>query len=162
MLEIEWAPMPDSEKLAILGILPDPWAVVGGDQDIEGCDYQIERLDLFTFAYSSSLSFDDFTFCRSHIPGNRSWIYFFDASLITGMITIAGLGEPSDETAILMYLRIAEQTCERLPEKIICENAFKADKSWLKRWSKIGYYRDFPDELDDDFASCEYAASVTV
>lgn len=147
MLEIEWAPMPDSEKLAILGILPDPWAVVGGDQDIEGCDYQIERLDLFTFAYSSSLSFDDFTFCRSHIPGNRSWIYFFDASLITGMITIAGLGEPSDETAILMYLRIAEQTCERLPEKSSAKMPLKPTNHGSRGGRKSDTIETFPTSL---------------
>ena len=162
MLEIEWAPMPDNEKVDISDLISDPWVLVDGDQDIEECDYNSEKTDLFTLVYTSALSVDDFTFCRAHIPGNRSWIYFLDSYLITGMITIAGLGEPSDETAILMYLRIAGQTCERLPEEIICENAFKADKSWLKRWSQIGYYRDFPDELESDFASCDYVASAAI
>jgi hypothetical protein len=54
-----------------------------------------------------------------------------------------------------MYLRIAVQTCERFPEKITCENAFKAEKSWPKMWSEVGFDRSFSADLEGDFASCE-------
>ena len=143
MLEMEWAQLPDGEKLAIADLLADPWVLVGGDQGIEEKEYRIERFDLFNFTYTSDVSVDDLTFSRTHTQGQQEWIYFLDASWTTGVITIAGLGEPSDETATQMYLRIAAQTCERLLEKITCENAFKASKLWLKKWSEVGFIETF-------------------
>jgi hypothetical protein len=158
MLEIEWAPMPDSEKSGILGLLPDPCILVDDNSDIENHEAQIERVHLFTFTYTSPLFEDAWYFCRALISGQQEWIYFFAGLFDRDVIRIAGLGQPNDETAIRMYLRIADHTAETFPEKITCEIAFRAEKSWLKRWLQVGYYRDFPDQLDSDFASCEYVA----
>ncbi len=157
MLEIEWAPMPQIEKMTISGLISDPWVLVGSEEEIENFGPSIERVDLFIFTYTTALSVDEFVFCRAHFPNQQEWIYFFDGVGVTGVITIAGLGKPNEETAIQMYLRIAEYTCERLPEKISCEGAFKADKFWLNSWSKIGYYKDFPEFLECDIQNCKYS-----
>ncbi len=156
MPEIDWAPIPDSEKLAILVLLPDPCILVDEDGDLGNPGALKERVHLFTFTYTSPLFEDAWFFCRALISGQQEWIYFFEGLFDADVIRIAGLGPPNDETAIRMYLRIADHTCETFPEKITCESAFKAEKSWLLRWSQVGYYRDFPDLLESDFASCEY------
>jgi hypothetical protein len=156
MPEIEWVPMPDRERVAILGLLPDPCQLADEDGDVENYGSPIERVYLFTSTYTSVLFEDACFFIRALISDQKEWVYFFEDLFDADVIRIAGLGQPNDETAIKMYLRIADHTCETLPEKITCESAFKADKSWLKRWSQVGYYRDFPDLLESDFASCEY------
>lgn len=158
MPEIDWAPMPDGEKLAILGLLPDPCILVDEDGDLVIPDALTERVHLFTFTYTSPLLEDEWYFCRAQISGQQEWIYFFEGLFDADAIRIAGLGQPNDETTIQMYLRIADHTCETLPEKITCESAFKAEKSWILRWSQVGYYRDFPDQLESDFASCQYVS----
>lgn len=160
MLEIDWAPMPDNEKLAILGFLPDPCILADDDSDPENNETPIERVHVFTFTYTSPLFEDAWYFRRALISGQQEWIYFFEGLFDADVIRIAGLGQPNDETAIRMYLRIADHTCEIFPEKITCESAFKAEKSWLKRWSQVGYYRDFTDLLESDFKTCEYVASA--
>jgi hypothetical protein len=71
MLEMAWAPLPVSEKLAIYDLLSDPWALVGGVQNIEDNERHIERANLFTFTYNSDVCVDDFTFRRAKVQGQQ-------------------------------------------------------------------------------------------
>lgn len=85
---------------------------------------------VFTLTLVSALSEDDFVFRRVTIPGTSSCLYFLDSTLVTGSVTITGLGGASDATAIKMYLRLADYTGETLPNRnCTFADRFKACKS---------------------------------
>ena len=74
MPEIDWAPMPEIEKLAILGLLPDPCILVDEDGDLGNPGALKERVHLFTFTYTSLLSEDAWFFRRALISGQQECI----------------------------------------------------------------------------------------
>lgn len=126
--------------------------------ELEKCSFLWEETAIFTLTFISALSEDEFVFRRVTIPGISSCLYFLDSTLVTGSVTIAGLGDASDATAIQMYLRLADYTGETLPNRICTVvDRFKAGKSeFMLRWREVSYYRENPDLFQEDYDGCAY------
>jgi hypothetical protein len=126
--------------------------------EFEKFSFLWEETAIFTLTFISALSEDDFVFRRVTVPGISSCLYFLDSTLVTGSVTIAGLGDASDATAIKMYLRIADYMGEALPNRICTAvDRFKAGKSeFMLRWREVSYYRENPDLFQEDYDGCAY------
>lgn len=159
MPDVEYVNIPKAE----LDVIKSSGAQAWFSEDLEYGDFNNfsfiwEETAIFTLTFVSALSEDDFVFRRVKIPGTSNCLYFLDSTLVTGSVTIAGLGDASDATAIKMYLRLADYTGETLPNRICTvADRFKAGKSeFMLRWREVSYYREHPDLFQEDCDGCTY------
>ena len=159
MPDVEYAAIPTSELEIIKANQVESWFADTSDSESgDAFSYLWDDTTIFTLKFGSALSEDDFMFRRVAIAGRSDYLYFFDATLVTGIVTITGIGDSSDATAIRLYLRLADYTGESLPNKIdTVPGKFDASKSdFLLRWQEASYYRDNPDLFQEHYDGCDY------
>ena len=159
MPEVEFVKIPKAELDVIKSSGSKAWfSADDQDDDFEQFAFLWDDTALFTLSFDSDLSEDEFVFRRVVIPGTSSHLYFLDATLVRGAVTISGVGDSSVATAIEMYLRIADYTGETLPDRLtVVAKRFSAKKSeFLLRWRNVTYYLDDHGSFDEHYARCPY------
>jgi hypothetical protein len=159
MPDVEYTKIPKAELDAIKSSGAEAWfSDDAHDDDFEESAFIWEDTALFTLSFDSDLSEDEFVFRRVAIPDTSSCLYFLDATLVRGAVTISGIGESSDATAIEMYLRIADYTGETLPDRItVVAERFNPDKSeFLLGWRTVTYYLNDHESFEEHYERCTY------
>ena len=110
-----------------------------------------------------NLTEDHVALCRSELPGDAGWLYFFDSRYTSGHCAIWGVGDNRDETAINMFLRMVEEDNAVIASKIIVCTPFTPSKEeLLGRWRGLGNYSDDTENFfDDDYAGCNFSVDAS-
>lgn len=153
MLDVEYVNMPRGEAENIKQLSFDTFLneSVDGEDDWHFSNGSM----LMALEYASGLSVDEVFFCRAPIVGSDACLSYVDASSVSSRVIFAGIGNSSRETAIEMYLRVANHTGEAFPDQILFFEHFAPElDSFLRTWKRVGFYKKNPEWFKEDYERC--------